>query len=218
MQGARKVLGAVHRLGAVSGCGNAHRDILAAGVTGVAVVGVALRILAACRGELQVQGPGPGNLEGNFGRGGVAGVVGLRLAEAVAHGDRVQVAQVHRLHAHVRHGALRIALEVLVVQVCKHDEVAAQDHHGDVAVEVIAREMGFVLHKVGVGIHIGQGLVHHFQHQVGVEAGVLDVCDQLLAFGGGGVHLTSFVRCQSARTAALRGVRVSAVRHYYLLP
>ena len=107
----------------------------------------------------------------------------------------------HGLHAHVGHGALRIAFEVLIVQVRKHDEVAAQDHHGDVAVKIVAREVGFMLYEVSVRVHARERVIHHFQHEVGVEAGMLDICDQLLAFGGGGVHRTSFVRCPHEATS-----------------
>ena len=85
-----------------------------------------------------MQRTGPGNLEGNLSRGGATGIVRLRLAETVADGHRVQGAQVHRLHAHMRHGTLRITLKMLVVQVCKDNVLTAEHHHGDVAVKIIA--------------------------------------------------------------------------------
>ena len=107
----------------------------------------------------------------------------------------------HRLHAHVRHGTLRVALKVLVVQVRKNDVLTAEHHHGDVAVKIIAREVGFVLYEVRIRVHACQRVIHYFQHEVGVETGMLNICDQLLAFGGGGVHRTSFVRCPHEATS-----------------
>ena len=107
----------------------------------------------------------------------------------------------HRLHAHMRHGALRVTFKVLVVQVRKDDVLTAEHHHGDVAVKIIAGEVGFVLYKVGIRVHARKRVIHHFQHEVGVETGMLNVCDQLLAFGGGGVHRTSFVRCPHEATS-----------------
>ena len=44
----------------------------------------------------------------------------------------------HRLHAHVRHGTLRVTFKVLVVQVRKDNVLTAEHHHGDVAVKIIA--------------------------------------------------------------------------------
>ena len=201
VQSTRKMLRTLNRLRAVSGRRNTHRNVLAARIAGEAVVGVALRILAAGRSQLHVQRTGPGNLEGNLSRGGATGVVRLRLAETVADGDRVQGAQVHRLHAHMRHGALRVTFKVLVVQVRKDDVLTAEHHHGDVAVKIIAGEVGFMLYEVRVRVHARQRVIHHFQHEVGVETGMLNVCDQLLAFGGGGVHRTSFVRCPHEATS-----------------
>ena len=58
-----------------------------------------------------------------------------------------------------------------------------------------------MLYKVRIRVHTRQSVIHHFQHEVGVETGMLNVCDQLLAFGGGGVHRTSFVRCPHEATS-----------------
>ena len=101
----------------------------------------------------------------------------------------------------MRHGTLRVTLKVLVVQVRKNHMLTAQDHHGDVAVKIVAREVGFMLYEVSVRVHTRERVIHHFQHEVGVETGMLDICDQLLAFGGGGVHRTSFVLCPHEATS-----------------
>ena len=74
----------------------------------------------------------------------------------------------------------------------KDDVLTAEHHHGDVAVKNHRGEVGFMLYEVRVRVHARQSVIHHFQHEVGVETGMLNVCDQLLAFGGVAYIVPSF--------------------------
>ena len=106
----------------------------------------------------------------------------MRLVVPVADGYGPQGAEFHGFHAHVGDGSLGVFFKVGVVEVGQHQLGAAQHHDGDMTVQVVAAEMGFVLHKVRIWFQPREGVIDHFKHQLRVEPGVFNVCCQFFAW------------------------------------